>query len=194
MPILISITSSGLQIEEPLTATKESIPMISCQTATVGDVGVVKPDGTTITIDPDGTIHAPGGGGGGFPSVVAAVNFIGQTATLGPITLLANPATGDYVLNDFFLVTGFDGAASVTFTADFATEFGPAEITGTTGPAQMIPSLVTSLAGSFLSPIIGVAVPTTIHAVAGTPISVTVTLVGATTLVFDYHATLVQNQ
>ena len=32
--------------------------------ATVDKVGVVKPDGTTITIDQDGTIHSLGGGGG----------------------------------------------------------------------------------------------------------------------------------
>lgn len=31
--------------------------------ATTSSTGVVKPDGTTITIDPDGTIHAVGGGG-----------------------------------------------------------------------------------------------------------------------------------
>lgn len=33
--------------------------------ATTSVVGVVKPDGTTILIDPDGTIHSVGGGGGG---------------------------------------------------------------------------------------------------------------------------------
>ena len=32
--------------------------------ATSEKVGLVKPDGTTVTVDPDGTIHAIGGGGG----------------------------------------------------------------------------------------------------------------------------------
>lgn len=33
--------------------------------ATIDTVGLVKPDGTTTTVDADGTIHAVGGGGGG---------------------------------------------------------------------------------------------------------------------------------
>lgn len=32
--------------------------------ATTSDLGIVMPDGTTITVDQDGTIHAAGGGGG----------------------------------------------------------------------------------------------------------------------------------
>lgn len=32
--------------------------------ATTAKAGIVKPDGTTITVDPDGTIHSQGGGGG----------------------------------------------------------------------------------------------------------------------------------
>lgn len=39
--------------------------------ATVERVGLVKPDGTTVTIDADGTIHAVGGGGGDIEEVVA---------------------------------------------------------------------------------------------------------------------------
>ena len=41
-----------------------SIQTQSIPIATIDSVGVVKPDGTTTTIDSDGTIHAIGGGGG----------------------------------------------------------------------------------------------------------------------------------
>jgi len=33
--------------------------------ATTGKAGAVKPDGSTITVDPDGTIRSTGGGSGG---------------------------------------------------------------------------------------------------------------------------------
>lgn len=37
---------------------------VAPSTGNAGLLGVVKPDGTSITMDPDGTIHAPGVGGG----------------------------------------------------------------------------------------------------------------------------------
>lgn len=47
--------------------------------ATTETAGIVKPDGTTITVDPDGTIHSVGGGGGGDTYVlpVATADALG---------------------------------------------------------------------------------------------------------------------
>ena len=41
--------------------------------ATTSQTGQVKPDGTTVTIDNDGTIHSVGGGGGGGADVPLSV-------------------------------------------------------------------------------------------------------------------------
>lgn len=66
--------------------------------ATTEAAGIVKPDGTTITVDPDGTIHSVGGGGGGGDSYVLPV---ATTGTLGGVKASAQ-----------ILVTG-DGAMSL---------------------------------------------------------------------------------
>jgi hypothetical protein len=49
--------------------------------ATTSSVGLVKPDGTTVTIDPDGTIHSTGGGG----SVVATFSDESGSRAYGTI-------------------------------------------------------------------------------------------------------------
>lgn len=59
----------------------------SANPAAVGVLGAVKPDGTTIIIQPDGTITAVGGGGGGGVSVVSVVTANGVSGTV------ANPTT-----------------------------------------------------------------------------------------------------
>lgn len=50
----------------PIQSTGGTTPDISVDLATVGTVGVVQPDGSTITIDPDGTIHSIAGTGPTF--------------------------------------------------------------------------------------------------------------------------------
>ena len=50
--------------------------------ATTETAGIVKPDGTTVTVDADGTIHSVGGGGGGGGSYVLPV---ATTGTLGGV-------------------------------------------------------------------------------------------------------------
>ena len=52
--------------------------------------GVVKPDGTTVTIDPDGTIHAlsSGGTGGG---TVTSVSLVGKPSVAGIISVTGSP-------------------------------------------------------------------------------------------------------
>lgn len=78
-------------------ATATTLPI-----ATVAAVGVVKPDGTTITIDPDGTIHSAGGGGVSItastgivvtPSPITGTGTVGL-ATVADSTLLANVSGG----------------------------------------------------------------------------------------------------
>lgn len=56
--------ASGL----PIYPTSANLPA-----ATMSELGVVKPDGTSITIDATGKISAPGGGGGGGGSLTAPV-------------------------------------------------------------------------------------------------------------------------
>ena len=53
-------------VDEKVAAVKVEVPVATTETA-----GKVKPDGTTITVDEDGTIHSVGGGGGGLDSIVA---------------------------------------------------------------------------------------------------------------------------
>ena len=43
----------------------EAVSAVNVPVATTETAGKVKPDGTTITVDEDGTIHSAGGGGGG---------------------------------------------------------------------------------------------------------------------------------
>ena len=54
----------------------------SAPVATTETAGIVRPDGTTITVDSDGTIHSVGGGGGGDGSYVLPVATAG---TLGGV-------------------------------------------------------------------------------------------------------------
>ena len=53
-------------VNEKVAAVKVEVPVATTETA-----GKVKPDGTTITVDEDGTIHSAGGSGGGLDSIVA---------------------------------------------------------------------------------------------------------------------------
>lgn len=58
--------------------------------ATTSDLGLVKPDGTSITIDADGTIHSVGGGGGGGSSV-RTMQISGTTNGYGNYILVLDP-------------------------------------------------------------------------------------------------------
>lgn len=87
----------------------ESIPV-----ATTAVAGKVKPDGETITVDADGTIHSVGGGTGGASSAIQ-VSYddsntqMGVTTVQGAIEHLAEQGRG----------TGEDGA---TFTPSVSAE------------------------------------------------------------------------
>lgn len=61
--------------------------------ATLETVGVVKPDGTTTTIDQDGTIHAVGGGGGG--SGTSDYNALSNKPQINSIEISGNKSLED---------------------------------------------------------------------------------------------------
>jgi hypothetical protein len=69
----VTFQSDGAQPEQSITA----FPQLAVAGAS-GKVGVVKPDGTSITLDADGTIHAvvTGGGGGGTGGASGSGGFL----------------------------------------------------------------------------------------------------------------------
>lgn len=72
-------------------ATKEEIPEVD--TATPEKAGKVKPDGTTITVDEDGTIHAVGGGGG--TGGTSDYNALTSKPSINGVTLSGNKTSAD---------------------------------------------------------------------------------------------------
>lgn len=56
----LNTSNKNSLVEAINSVNRETLPI-----ATIDNVGMVKPDGTTVTIDQDGTIHAVGGGGSG---------------------------------------------------------------------------------------------------------------------------------
>lgn len=56
----LNTTAKGNLVEAINSVNRETLPI-----ATTDNVGMVKPDGSTITIDQDGTMHSIGGGGSG---------------------------------------------------------------------------------------------------------------------------------
>lgn len=86
-----------------LSATAEPVPV-----ATADTVGTVKPDNNTITIDEDGTLHAQGGGGGGYTigDGLALKNNVLSVAQQGDdtinYTVIGTPTiSSDYVASNF---------------------------------------------------------------------------------------------
>lgn len=61
--LMANLTADGLTLNQP-SVTVQLVPS-SVPVATPTTAGIVKPDGTTTTVDQDGTIHAIGGGSGG---------------------------------------------------------------------------------------------------------------------------------
>jgi hypothetical protein len=69
----------------PIVSSGGTTPTISVNTATTSNLGVVKPDGTTITITSGGVISSTGGGGGSSISIISLPVAVAQgtTATTG---------------------------------------------------------------------------------------------------------------
>lgn len=76
---------SGISVIQDTYAKKTELPEI----ATSENPGKVKPDGTTITIDEDGTIHAIGGGGGGTGGT-SNYNDLSNKPSINGVTLSGN--------------------------------------------------------------------------------------------------------
>ena len=89
--------SQGGNAQSPLRSTQDSEPTISVDVATTSAVGVVKPDGTTITIAPNGTISASPSGGGPTLETNGVANTLQSLLNLiagANVTLTADGAGG----------------------------------------------------------------------------------------------------
>jgi len=69
-----------------------SIPFASLPFSTTGHIGAVKPDGTTVTVDTDGTIHAPTSGLPAQTGIAGYLTTNGTTPSWGNITTGASGA------------------------------------------------------------------------------------------------------
>ena len=100
-----------------------SIQTQSIPIATIDSVGVVKPDGTTTTIDSDGTIHAIGGGGGtGGTTDYNALDNKPQ--------IEGNTLTGNKTADDLGLMSKTDINSALTNKADKSTTYTKTEVDG----------------------------------------------------------------
>ena len=63
----------------------------SAPVATTEAAGIVKPDGTTVTVDPDGTIHSVGGGGS-YVLPVATAGMLGGVKASGQVLVAGDGA------------------------------------------------------------------------------------------------------
>ena len=98
-----------------------SIQTQSIPIATIDSVGVVKPDGTTITVDPNGTIHAIGGGGGtGGTTDYNALDNKPQ--------IEGNTLTGNKTADDLGLMSKTDINSALTNKADKSTTYTKTEV------------------------------------------------------------------
>jgi hypothetical protein len=133
-----------------------------------------------------------------LPRIVATVNRQNQTASF-TVELIANP-DGDYELNDYVLVTTDDAGATMTYGVTWADEAGPAGTIalpvslGSAPKPFSVMGLLLLNSGIAATSQGGPTIPASIHASPGTPITATFTISGATTLSFNYHATLTQNR
>ena len=98
-----------------------SIQTQSIPIATIDSVGVVKPDGTTTTIDSDGTIHAIGGGGG-------TGGTTDYNALENKPQIEGNTLTGNKTANDLGLMSKTDINSALTNKADKSTTYTKTEV------------------------------------------------------------------
>lgn len=89
-------------------------PVPPCPVATVIAIGCVKPDGTTITIAPDGTISATGSGFGTVTSI----------ASTAPIVATPDPITSTGTISCPTCLTTSNGVESVAATSPIVSSGG----------------------------------------------------------------------
>lgn len=127
-----------------------------------------------------------GGGIGGFPKVVAAVNYTAQSGDLS-FNLLADPVTGDYTLNDVFAITTTDASTTYNYQVNWADDNAGGGIFGAFGPytspngsgstSQNNPFGAFGVGpGTGIVPGLEATAPTVFHAITGTPIAVAITV------------------
>ena len=104
--------------------------------ATTETAGIVKPDGTTVTVDPDGTIHSVGGGGGGNSYVLP----VATNAALGGVKASAQ-----------ILVTG-DGAMSLAQNSVTSDNIADGTITEDKIAGSVLPTFNTGTIGGSVTP------------------------------------------
>ena len=95
----------------------EAVSAVNVPVATTETAGKVKPDGTTITVDEDGTIHSSGGGGGGSPLDDIIKLGTGTNSIRIPNTSTKTDATGTgsvafgfntYASGDYSFANGYN--------------------------------------------------------------------------------------
>ena len=93
--------------------------VVNIGVATVEKAGIVKPDGTTITVDENGTIHSVGGG-------TADYNSLENKPSINGVELLGNKTTSDLGITAESV--GADAAGSASTALSDAKEYTNAKI------------------------------------------------------------------
>ena len=93
--------------------------VVNIGVATVEKAGIVKPDGTTITVDENGTIHSVGGG-------TADYNSLENKPSINGVELLGNKSTSDLGITAESV--GADAAGSASTALSDAKEYTNAKI------------------------------------------------------------------
>lgn len=104
--------------------------IVELKTATASDLGGVKPDGSTVTIDADGTLHSKGGGTGGSFIEISTV----ETSLYGKdVTIVAqtgsDPVTVTLDSAGNASVEGYMGTGAITLTATDGTQVATYNLT-----------------------------------------------------------------
>lgn len=93
--------------------------VVNIGVATTEKAGIVKPDGTTITVDKDGTIHSVGGG-------TTDYNYLENKPQINGVELLGNKTTSDLGITAESV--GADAAGSASTALSDAKEYTNAKI------------------------------------------------------------------
>lgn len=95
--------------------------------ATTSNLGLVKPDGTSITIDADGTIHSMGGSGGG----ASIYYFYQQTVSVASSAEILRISSGLITANTIVLECTFANPSAISGDVSWTSYNGYIAFTGT---------------------------------------------------------------
>jgi len=102
--------------------------------ATTSDLGLVKPDGSTITIEADGTIHSVGGGGGGGgggESDVSVLYFYNRTVSVATNAEILRITDSAITINTIVLECTFANPSAISGDVSWTSYNGYISFTGT---------------------------------------------------------------